>query len=75
MRVRFKMEWVFFEEKTYFFLRALSVVGLQAADVTVIDDTAATSVVDAAGLATFICFFFLSLALRLFSSCCQIARR
>lgn len=66
--------------ETYFFLRGLSVVvvSLEAADVTVIDETAVTvgiSADDADGLAYFDCFFFLSLALRLFSSCCQIARR
>lgn len=55
---------------------------LTAADVTVIDDaaavvaaTAAVVDVDAIGLAFFDCFFFLSLAFRLFSSCCQTVKR
>lgn len=63
------------EQNTHFFLRDLSAKTLEAADVTVIDEMAAASAVDADGLAYFDCFFFLSLALRLFSSSCQIVKR
>lgn len=71
------------ERKTYFFLRGLSELTLDVADV--IDDTVTAAAAAAAaptadatdvdGLAIFNCFFFLSLALRLSSSCCHIVKR